>query len=326
MQQIPNSTQPASLKWTPCSSMPVNMRTPHAVWLRNKLYVGGGKTELGYAADANLYEYDAIADEWKTLRSPVSWFALTTYHHELVLIGGVIAVTDDTPRYFRSRAYAFSGYTMEQQVIQSRSHDNFKLSNGIKALIDGSRFEDATVSMNMHRHSACAVSQGNFLVVVGGIGLEGKLKSMEVYNGSCWSLTQLKIPLSRITKCVLIDEKLYIACGSRSRHMEALYTTLLSKGEFSWKTLDLPSNVSTIISCNMYLVAIGNNLDILVYSHKSQTWISSGVTCSQGLNLYVAAIGQSGILMVISKSRAHRIALKSKYYYNTFASQHRQFA
>ena len=302
--------------------MPVNMRTPHAVWLHNKLYAGGSKTEYGDTADANLYKYDAIDDQWKTFRSPVYWFALATYHHELVLVGGFF--TDDTPIYFRPRANAIdiTSFTLQSR---DKAYDNLKLSNGIKVLVDGSRFEDAMVNMHTRRHSACAVSQGNYLLVIGGVGLKGELKSIEVYDGLRWSLTHLKIPLSRTTRCVLIDEKLYIACGGRSNHIEALYTTLLSKGDFSWKTLDLPSNVSTIISCNTYLVAIVDNLDILVYSHKSETWISIGVTRNEGLNPCVAAINQSGILMVISKSRAHRIALKSKYYYNTFAHQCRQF-
>ena len=58
------------------------------VWLKDKVYVGGGAT-LGSLRDhAKLYIYTPATDTWTTLDTPVYHFALTAYHSQLVLVSG----------------------------------------------------------------------------------------------------------------------------------------------------------------------------------------------------------------------------------------------
>ena len=61
----------------------------HAVWLKDKVYVGGGRWGSGnYRDEARLYVYSPATDTWTTLDTPVHGFALTTFHSQLVLVGG----------------------------------------------------------------------------------------------------------------------------------------------------------------------------------------------------------------------------------------------
>ncbi|MCG8621144.1 MAG: hypothetical protein MJE68_03945, partial [Proteobacteria bacterium] len=67
-----------------------------AVCLKDKVYVGGGvTTESSFRPDARLYIYTPATDEWTTLDTPVYFFALTTYHSQLVLVGGEEYVGED---------------------------------------------------------------------------------------------------------------------------------------------------------------------------------------------------------------------------------------
>ena len=58
-----------------------------SVWHKDKLYVGGWISG-GNKDDARLYIYSPATDTWTTLDTPVYFFALTTYHSQLVLVGG----------------------------------------------------------------------------------------------------------------------------------------------------------------------------------------------------------------------------------------------
>ena len=72
--------------------MPVGMRDATAVWHRDKLYVGGWVPAAAgsYRDDTRLYVYTPTTDTWDTpIDTPVYFFFfLTTYHSQLVLVGG----------------------------------------------------------------------------------------------------------------------------------------------------------------------------------------------------------------------------------------------
>ena len=85
----------AELKWRECTRLPVHMHDAQAVWLWDKLYVGGGVTSgskrvtVGSNRDAGrLYIYTPTIDTWNRIDTPVYWFALITYHSQLELVGG----------------------------------------------------------------------------------------------------------------------------------------------------------------------------------------------------------------------------------------------
>ena len=60
----------------------------HAVWLKDKVYIGGGEILGSRRSEARLYIYTPATDTWTTLNTPVYHFGLTTYHSQLVLVGG----------------------------------------------------------------------------------------------------------------------------------------------------------------------------------------------------------------------------------------------
>jgi hypothetical protein len=67
----------------------------HAVWLKDKVYVGGCISD-NRRDWARLYIYTPATDTWTTLDTPVYWFGLTTYHSQLVLVGGMKYVPDES--------------------------------------------------------------------------------------------------------------------------------------------------------------------------------------------------------------------------------------
>jgi hypothetical protein len=74
----------------------VDVGDAQAVWLKDKVYVGGGVTSgSGFRPEARLYIYTPATDTWSTLDTPVYWFGLTTYHSQLVLIGGMKYVSEN---------------------------------------------------------------------------------------------------------------------------------------------------------------------------------------------------------------------------------------
>ena len=81
----------ASLEWTQCRGPPVNVGDARAVWLKDKvyMYVGGGVTSGSLRDRARLYIYTPATNEWTILDTPVYYFTLTTYHSQLVLVGGM---------------------------------------------------------------------------------------------------------------------------------------------------------------------------------------------------------------------------------------------
>ena len=66
------------------------MYDAQAVLLHGKLYVRGGYSiSLTPEVDnSKLYIYALAANTWDVMDTPVYWFALTTYHSQLILIGG----------------------------------------------------------------------------------------------------------------------------------------------------------------------------------------------------------------------------------------------
>ena len=70
--------------------MTTKMHDAQAVLLRGKLYVRGGYSVSLTPKDDNskLYIYTLIANTWDVLDTPVYWSALTTYHSQLLLVGG----------------------------------------------------------------------------------------------------------------------------------------------------------------------------------------------------------------------------------------------
>jgi len=83
--------------------MPKRLRRASAVLISNKIYVVGGEDETGRASDAT-YEYDPVANSWRTLRtlpSPRSGAALAAVGARVYAIGGRNLQGNQTNTNFR---------------------------------------------------------------------------------------------------------------------------------------------------------------------------------------------------------------------------------
>ena len=76
----------------------MGMSDAQAVWLGDKLYVGGGLTPESIRNYVRLYIYTPTTDTWNHINTPVYWFALVTYHSQLVLVGGWEYVGEERER------------------------------------------------------------------------------------------------------------------------------------------------------------------------------------------------------------------------------------
>ena len=154
----------ASLEWKECQQLPVGMSNARAaVWYGDKLYVEGYSSE-NYRDEARLYIYTPTTDAWDTpIDTPVYWFSPTTYHSQLVLVGGREYVSEN---------------------------DEGTLTRKLWTLSEHGQWQEALSPMRTRRHSVCTVSYGDHLLVAGGIASDGISNVVEVFDGHCWLFAQ----------------------------------------------------------------------------------------------------------------------------------------
>ena len=149
----------AELKWRKCSSLPVHMRDAQAVWLGDKLYVGGGRSSGSRRDKAKLYIHTPTTDTWSHIDTPVYYFALVTYHSQLVLVGGTEFVGE---------------------------YEDGTVTNKLWTLTEHDQWRETLPVMTIKRYRASAVEFADNIIVGGGWGD----KSVEVYNGHHWAEAQ----------------------------------------------------------------------------------------------------------------------------------------
>ena len=261
--------------------MPMNVYNAQAVVLGNKVYIGGGNfgPEL---ASSKLLIYDFTEDSWDTLDTPAEWYALVTYHSQLVLVGGI---DPDT------------GSATNQLWVLDKLHNWTQLLPPMKT----------------KRFQASAVSMGDHLIVAGGCvdSDVGLLDEVEVYDGNSWRYVQcLPKPCSRMVSA-LFDGEWYLAGGLGqgrkvyhtsveslvSIHIEDTYPKFMVAGTPEggeavltsvWKdtVLDAPLEYSAPIEIRKHLITVGGgnpySSAIHAYFPETNSWEHVGdlpVTC-----------------------------------------------
>jgi hypothetical protein len=154
------------LEWRECRELPVNICDAQAVWLGDKLYVGGGWTSESRRDDARLYIHTPTTDTWSHIDTPVYYFALITYHSQLMLVGGTKFVGEYTVR-------------------------DVPVTNKLWTLIEHDQWRETLPPMKTKRHKASAVEFANKILVAGGKDDEGRdFDIVEVYNDHHWAEAQ----------------------------------------------------------------------------------------------------------------------------------------
>ncbi len=303
--QEPRLHPGASLEWKRCANLPVEMRKVQAVLLGTRLYVGGGLTVgIHDGSVAVLFTCDVAVDTWSTVPTPVKLFALTTYHCQVVLAGGL-------------------------------------LTNNLWVLgTDGRTWNQPLPPMPTPRYGAVAISTDRHLIVAGGsIGFDTYLDVVEVFDGQQWlQIDRLPKKIGYILPTYHGD--FCYMMGGEGQGQSVFYASLRSLidkashrapnphstgGQQSvWKTLpDVPfKNSSTTVFAEALLAVGGSstmeraNSSIFMYSPLTCTWVKVG-EMPRALHSTCSITLPTGEMMVIGglswstgfSNRVHKVTL-----------------
>lgn len=281
--------QLTSLVWRKCHKLPDHscMWDAQAMSSGGKLYIGGGTTDADVSAgQARLYVYTAEEDSWDVIDTPVYWFALTTYHSQLVLVGGVV-YSDDS---FSNRLWILDTNKYEQ-------------------------WQETLPPMFSKRFNSSAVSHVDYLVVAGGEDMDGYLDTVEVYDGQQWTEIQpLPYPSANMKSAVFKGH--WYLMGGYGQGEEVYFASLdtivdsCDLGDRSvslWERLaDVPflQNSSPAV-LGKRLIAVGGRSGrqnysraIHAYSHNTQSWVVVGVIPVEISNTCTSVLPTGELLVV----------------------------
>ena len=295
----------AELKWRECRSLPVGMIDAQAVWLGDKLYVGGETTIRSIREYARLYIYTPTTDTWSHINTPVYWFALITYHSQLVLVGG-------------------------KEFVGDRGVG--PVTNKLWTLTEHDQWRETLPPMTTKREHTSAVEfADNILVAGGGDDNWRNIDIVEVYNGHHWAEGQCLPKPCYNMKSTVLNGHWYLM-GGKGQGKEVYYASLDSLVAscrpsekplpFVWKRLpDVLHKLSCTAVFGNRLVAIGGRYQlpsssIHAYSPHTQSWVHIG-DMPVGLDSTCTAVLPTGDLLVIGgwsgpslESCLHKASLK----------------
>ena len=241
------------------------MSNATAVWHEEKLYVGGGWTFQSIRDDTKLFVYTPKNDTWDSIIAPVFYFGLTSYHSQLVLVGGREYIGEYFMGEFTNKLWTLSEHNGQWQKILP--------------------------AMRIKRRSVCAVSYRDHLLVAGGKTSYTRISNdVEIYNGNHWSFVQ-PLPLSYYDLKSAILDRCWYLMGGLVQGNEVLYASLdsllascsqpsdTSQPLSVWKKLTYAPNPSSCAAvCGSRLIAVGGGefSTIYAYSFYTNSWVHVG--------------------------------------------------
>ena len=246
----------AELHWEECCELPESMYHSQCVSLHGKIYVGGGYTSSG---DPYKLFISSDLKSWNIFNTPTKYYALTTYHSQLVLIGGM-----ERNEYCTNKVWTTGAERIE--------------------------WLSSLPPMGISRRSSSAINtqskqnQAECIIVTGGLKTPGvRLNTVEVFVQGEWSIVQ-PLPLQCFCiKCTIHDEILYLM-GSYQQDNSVLYCeldSLLSSNDTLWKTFRVPLYYSSCVTFHRHLVSVGGSSTsplskIYAYSPLTRSWLHVG--------------------------------------------------
>ena len=203
---------------------------------------------------SRLLVYDYTKDSWDILDTPTQCYALTTYHSQLVLVGGV-------------------------------DPDTLEATNQLWVLDEQCHWAQPLPPMTTERYQASAVSVGDCLIVAGGCD-GNSLHAVEVYNGHRWRSAQSLPTACSCMKSTLHEGNWYLAGGigqgSKVYHtsLRSLIATTHLEGARQtsiWKQLPGTSWSSPAVLHNQLITVQGGySSAIHAYSSSTESWVHVG--------------------------------------------------
>ena len=280
------------------------MSDAQAVWLGDKLYVGGGRTSRSGRDIAKLYIHTPNTDTWSHIDTPVYYFSLITYHSQLVLVGG-------------------------REFIGEYKHGT--VTNKLWTLTEHGPWRETLPPMIIRRSKVSAMEFADNILVAGGEDNNWRnVDIVEIYNGHHWTKAQyLPKPYTNMKSAVLngrwylmggegLEKKVYYAS------LDSLVASCRSSEKpppSVWKRLpDVPHDHSSTAVFGNRLIAVGgeypSSSSIHAYSPHTKSWVHVG-DMPVRLDSTCTAVLPTGDLMVIGgwsntsmESHVHKASLK----------------
>ena len=278
-----------SLHWEKRNDLPVGIAEAHSVWLNGKLYVVGGDIHGG--SDARLLIYSPSEDSWEVIPTPTYYYALATYHSQLVLVGGHEPTTH-------------------------------KPTSKVWLLEDRSWVPHPTVpDMPVSTSRSPAVGFGDYLIVAGSEQDKGST-AMSVFDGQNWLSAQaLPGTLGKITSAVsgndwyLSGWQVVYRTSLKSLVASAISPAAAAAAQSAvWERLPgTPHLFSGITWFGDHLLAVGGFRRRTVHAFNSQAnvWKHVSDLPGDGCQDNCCAVLPTGELLVIGGLPTERRVLKA---------------
>ena len=233
------------------------------VSLLGKIYVGGGDTP----PSQNPYKLFISSDlkSWDVFNTPTRYYALTTYHSQLVLIGGMRRNWDPTNKVWTTGAERIKWQLSLPPMKTSRYS-----SSAINTRCKQSLTECIVVSGGMEKHNT-------------------QLNTVEVFVQGEWSIVQSLPRKCSFIKCTIHDGILYLMGSENQQQNFVFYCKLdsllssLQSNDTLWKTSQVPCKHSSCVTFHHHLVSVGgtpssssSSSDIHAYSPLTRSWLYVG--------------------------------------------------
>ena len=270
----------------------------HAIWLKDKVYVGG-VTPLTFRSDARLYIYTPATDTWTTLDTPVCLFGLTTYHSQLVLVGG--------------REYV-------------GEVDGGEPTNKLWTLSEDGQWQETLPPMPTPCINASAVSHGDHLLVISD---DDPTNKVYVYNGHHWSSAQHLPRQLLIINSTVFSGHWYVMeyydgivySASLDSLLASCQPSETSQPSSLWKRLtNVPSGYCYPAVFGNRLVAVGarstdtiTTTSLYAYSTLTLSWVHMADTPISSTSIPCAVSLPSNELMIVSGLTAFQSRLACKF-------------
>ena len=263
------------------------MCNAQAVCLEDKLYVGGGETSGSIIKYARFYIYTPSTDTWIPVDTPIYFFALITYHSQLVLVGGV-------------------------EYVGEEKHG--PVTNKLWTLTEDDQWREILPPMTTKHCSASAVEFTDNILVAGGMDDEWRhIDIVEVYNGHHWAKAQCLPKPYRQMKSTILNGYWHLM-GGWGQGKEVYYASLDSLVASCqpsekpllpvWKRLhNIPRDSSSTAVVGNRLIAVGggyssHSSSICAYYPYTKSWLHVG-DMPVGLTSTCTVVLPTGELMVI---------------------------
>ena len=236
----------------------MRIRGAQCVLLQDKIYLGGGET-LSLENNASLFISSTDLNSWSQVATPTRYYGLTTYHSQVVLVGG-------------------------------REPDTIMATNKLWTLKGGTNWQPSLPPMPTSRYFSSALNTGSpeCLVVSGGTASGGdEVNVVEILKDNEWSSVQPLPKACSHLKSTLHKGRLYLMSGHEQGpsvfhcKLESLlnedYTQEMSHSSGLWSELQTHLELSSPSSFANQLISTGG---LLSYAHSSEICAYSPHTLS----------------------------------------------